>query len=321
MRRPSKRQVFWLLMLASAIALAVGPSVPAPGPLRGVLGPVLAPLSSWLYQGSLSLRTRAAGWAGGSDAETARLQAERNAYLDEVINLRQQLDDARADLRNVSGLRAEQVGLRGRLIPASVLARDAVAWRESLLVDMGRNGGLRDKQAAIAPVLIDRGSGGGLAERQWAVLSLASDPAARQQFTRSVLVGQIEQVGQVCARVRLLTDWHSSVPAEILDPGNPAHSIACTVKGAGAGRLRIEKVPPRQTRPGDHDNDDPPVKPGQFVLSGRNAIGLPAQLYIGVVRTVTRTRPDFTLEVDPAIDYSQLDRLVIVDPAEPKEAR
>ncbi|MDD4892285.1 MAG: rod shape-determining protein MreC [Phycisphaerae bacterium] len=319
MRLPNKKQTFWLLMIASAISVAVSPQVV--NDQRGLFGPILAPLSGWLYQGSLSLRNKASGWAtGDSTADARRVEAERNAYLAEVVNVTRQNEQLRAQLKEVTGLKDEQAGLRGRLVPATVLARDAVAWRESLLIDMGRNVHLQPKQWALARMFIDRGADGGVAENQLAVLSLSS-PQARKQYNRSVLVGRVEQVGQVTARVRLLTDWDSTVDAQVLDPAKPADTILCRVRGNGRGQLLAEGVVSRRTRAGDRDTDEPPCKTGDLVLSAPNAGNLPSSLIVGVVRSVARgAKPlEYTLKIDPAADYSLIARLIVIDAVDPKD--
>lgn len=322
MRLPSKKQAFWLLMAASAVAFVLPPRFLAP--VHGLFDPVLAPMSAWLHQGSQSVREQTRQWMSSQEAaDNSRLQAERDSYLAEIIWLRNANRILTTQRDQALALRAE-LKLQGRLVPAQLLARDAVSWREAALIDRGRNDLVKPKQWVMAGVrgFIDRGHDASLAENQYVVLPMSS-PAGQEQFARSVLIGRVEQVGQVTSRIKLLTDWDSTVSGQVFDPRTNRAGPLCTVRGQGPGQpLLAERVERLRSAAGEPARDEPPAAKGQLVLTSPAEGNMPGQLMIGVIEEVTRVSPvEYSLKVAPAGNYDYASRVFVIDMSPPEPAR
>lgn len=325
MQLPDKRQTFWLLMAASAISMAISPRMAAP--LRGTFDTVLAPISSWLYESSQSMRSTASQWATGgsaSSAELARLNGDLLACRAELA-VAQANNEVLTTQRDEATVVRGTLGFRGRLIPANVLSRDAVGWRESALLDIGKNSDLKPSQWAMAGVrsFVDRGRDSGqpgkLEDSSWAAA------VVRGIQRQGVLIGRIEQVGQVASRIKLLTDFDSQLTAQIYpgpdakagDAGQPLAGAACiatcVIRGDGPNRLIASNVDPPKVQPHQGEAAERPVQPGDLVVTDPAAPSMPGALFIGVVESVDPVR--HTAFIKPP-DYSRLRRLYIFDPKE-----
>jgi cell shape-determining protein MreC len=313
MRWPNKRQTFWLLMAASVLTTALASRLPVlkEGPLNGLVGTALAPLTAWLSDGSQWVRSQAGRWAGDSpgSADNRRLQSELELAEQDVIRLRKDNDLLRTEWKEATQLR-DGLRLRGRLIPAMRLGRDAVNWRESILVDIGKiNDAMVRSHWAMAGVraFVDRGKDIDVTTGDWAA-GLADNPP------RGVLIGQVEQIGQVTSRIKLLTDWDSRLPAEICPKDADRGVASCTIRGYGPGKLVAEDIAPPISRGGERTSDKPLISPGDRVVTSSQSANLPGMLFIGTVVEYNEAR--HTAVVRPP-EYDDLKRVYLFDPIEP----
>ena len=304
MRGLNKRQTFWLLMAASALATALSSRLPN-NPLPGLVGPALAPMTAWLYDGSQWVRNQAGRWAGetAGSADVRRLQTELDLAEQDLVRLRKDNDLLRTQWKEATQLR-DGLRLRGRLIPAARLARDAVNWRESMLLDVGRtNDAMVRSHWAMAGVraFVDRGQDIDVTTGDWAA-GLADNPP------RGVLIGQ------VTSRIKLLTDWDSKLPAEICPKDGERGVASCTIRGNGPGELIAEEIAPPISRGGERTSDKPLVSPGDRVFTSPQSANLPGTLFIGTV--VEYNEVKHAAVVRPP-NYNDLKRVYLFDPIEP----
>lgn len=285
-------------------------------PLRNLTDPILVPLSSWLAGAGQDLRRKATNLTyRPADGKTSRELRDHIEELERsVLSIQRQNDQLLEELEAATHLRTEMLGPRGRLIPADVLLRDAVPWRESRLIDRPANFEPK-KQWAVSRLFIDRGRDA-LEPGGWSVTSLSSSDG-RQLLHRSVLVGQVEHVGQVTARVRLLTDSDSRVPGQVFSAKTNRPGPTCTIVGRGPNRMVATNVARQTSREGVRLPEGPPAEVGDLVLSGPRLSGLPIQMLVGRVSEVRISDENaqvYELTVLPAVNYSDLESVFIVDP-------
>jgi cell shape-determining protein MreC len=309
MKGPDKRQTFWLLMAVSALATALASRLPN-NPLPGLVGPALAPLTAWLSDGSQWVRNQAGRWAGDStdSADVRRLQSNLDLAEQDVVRLRKDNDQLRTQWKEATQLR-DGLRLRGRLIPAMRLGRDAVNWRESILLDIGRSSELKKEQWAMAGVraFVDRGRDFDVTGGDWAA-GLADNPP------RGVLIGRVEQIGQVTSRIKLLTDWDSRLPAEISPKDADRGVASCTIRGNGPRELLAVDIAPPMSRGGERTTDKPLISPGDRVVSSSQSANLPGMLFIGTVVDYNEVKH---IAVVRPPNYDDLRRVYLFDPLEP----
>lgn len=244
---------------------------------------------------------------GGADAptpeEALRLQRENQALRHRLAALSTAHDQLAADFASVAGIRRQGLA-GGRLIPARVLAADAIPWRESRLLSAGSLRGVR----ADAPVTSN-------------VFSLAAmdDEGLRDGqsvLAGEVLIGIVEQVGTHTARVRLLTDREAPLKVRIARPEGDKFlplDAEFWLVGVGGGRLEVRDVNHRFVRAGS-------VREGDVVLSDPTNPALPVALTVGVIKAV-HADPDnpllYRLSVEPPIKPADLRTVFVVDLSPP----
>jgi rod shape-determining protein MreC len=132
---------------------------------------------------------------------------------------------------------------------------------------------------------IDRGSGAGIKKGMVAA-------------TRGLLVGQVVATTPSTAKVRLITDFRSSVP--VLDQQTRANGL--TRGGRGFG-LNLEMVPQTDT-----------LRKGDTLITSGFGGEYPKGLVIGTVDSVQKLDTDVfqTAEVRPAVDFRRLEDLFVI---------
>jgi rod shape-determining protein MreC len=148
--------------------------------------------------------------------------------------------------------------------------------------------------------------------RQQITIAAGHDQGIRKDYPVVVpagLVGHVTKVTRETAQITLITDPHSTVSAK--DSRTNAQG---GIRGRGAGKpLLLDRVP-----------KDKVVKVGDRVAtSGRRYLQLPslfpANIGVGDVRSVTQRDTDFfpIVQVEPFVDFSSLDSVLVLVPKEP----
>jgi rod shape-determining protein MreC len=123
------------------------------------------------------------------------------------------------------------------------------------------------------------------------------------------LVGHVSRVTSKTARITLITDPQSTVSAKDRRTGAQGG-----VRGLGQGKLLLLDRVPREE---EVAKDDP------IVTSGRRYLELPSlfpsNIGVGKVTSVTQRDTDFypTIQVEPFVDFSSLDSVLVLIPKEP----
>jgi len=232
-------------------------------------------------------------------AEAQRLKLENAALRHRLAALSTAHEQLSTDFASVAGIRHQGLH-QGRLIPARVLAADAIPWRDSRLVNAGTLKGVR----ADAPV----------ASNHFSLATEDPDELADGQavLAGEVLVGTIEQVGTHTARVRLLTDRQTPLKVRIARPEQgeflPLEAEFWLV-GTGGGRLEVRDVNHRFIRAGS-------IREGDVVLSDPTNPNLPVALTVGTISAV-HVDPEspllYRLTVEPPIKAADLRTVFVVD--------
>jgi rod shape-determining protein MreC len=148
--------------------------------------------------------------------------------------------------------------------------------------------------------------------RQQIVIEAGHNDGVRKDYPVVVpagLVGHVTKVTRKNAQVTLITDPHSTV--SVYDSKTGAEG---GIRGTGAGRsLLLDRVPKEEI-----------VQRGDLVAtSGKRYLKLPSlyprNIGVGKVTSVTQRDTDLypTVQVDPFVDFSSLDSVIVLIPREP----
>jgi cell shape-determining protein MreC len=254
------------------------------------------------------------GLAKGSESqgepiplETYRaLEAQSAAHRRQVAALSARVVDLESDVANLTATRTRLSGsswedVRGRLIPARVIAQDLLPWRDSRLLMAGAVHGLQRGHAVTSAELrIEQGDAQGLRPGLAVLLS-------------ETLVGWVDQVGSHVSRVQLVSDVGVERKVRVgrfIDSAFEASDRYYWLMGRGRGVMQLRDVERADVESGR-------VQIGDTVLSDENSDDLPATLVMG---TITRIEPDHSnpllavATAAPALDHASLRKLYVFDP-------
>lgn len=294
--RTRHKRIFAALLLGAAVCLLL------PAPLtRWMMNlvQVLVPFQDAATRASDSVSdaVSAAVAPPVPRAEHESTLARNQALEHTVTALRTKIDGLERTNQELAAIR--RGGMPGRLIPARVVAREVLAWRESDLLDAGTLRGIR----ASASVISDH----------FAVNLGVTDGAAAGQavLAAEVFVGTIEYAGTHTARVRRVTDPATRMAVLVAPPDHGPLDAEFWLVGAGGGEARIQDVDHRYVK------NKGGIEVGHRVLTPRDDERLPVSMVIG---TVSAIEPDprnpllFSLTVCPAVEPDRLRRVYVVDP-------
>jgi cell shape-determining protein MreC len=235
-----------------------------------------------------------------SAEQHAAVQRENQALRHALAALTMRVDGLQRERDALARIRAR--GLHdGRLIPARVVAADALAWRESRLVNAGTLRGVRE-EAAVASHHF----------------SVEADANAQPQSGQAVLAGEIlvgfvDQAGTHSARVVLLTDPQTRMRVRVArceEQGCAPLDADFWLVGDGGAVLRILDVDHRYIKSGA-------IQEGDLVFSAPTD-ALPIALTIGSIKSL-RADPDnsllYVVDVAPPLALHEIRDVLIVDRA------
>ena len=298
-RKLNRKRLLTILVIVSVIGVML------PERLTGRLinlVQVLIPFQDWATRSANAAGDALDRPAGATVARPAfeALRREKEALRHQLASIATRFHELEREHHQLAGIRRR--GLRGgRLIPARVVATDALSWRKSRLINAGTLSGVK----RAAPVTSDHFA-----------IHLDQPEAVRQGMSvlaSEALIGFVDQVGTHSARVRLLTDRETRMKVLIarLEDGKyyPLDKEFWLV-GTGAPLLEIRDIDHRYVKTGA-------VTEGDCVLTSAADTGLPASLTVG---TISRVRPDpdngllYRLDVEPPLKPEDIRTVFVVDP-------
>jgi cell shape-determining protein MreC len=301
-RRISRGTILTVLVIGSVVALIL------PDRITGKfisLAQVLIPFQDWTTQ-----TIEAAGDAIDqrdttviSNSKLAAMERENTALRHQLLSLATRYSERNSEILDLANIR--QRGLTaGSLIPARVVAGDALATRQSRLINAGALGGVK----LASPVASNHFT-----------IHLGEAGAARDGMSvlsGEVLVGFTCQVGSRSARVRLLTDGNTKMSvliARLAD--NKYHPLdkEFWLVGTGGPVLEIRDVDHRYIR-------SEAIQVGDSVLTSAYDTRLPASLTIGDVTNIRKDPNNsllYILDVTPPLPAEEIRQVFVVDPEGP----
>jgi cell shape-determining protein MreC len=245
-----------------------------------------------------------AGLLGGGDqprhtaAEMEEIDRRGRALRHQVVSQQARIESLERQVVDLAGLR--DLHMPGRLIPARVVAPDALAWRESQLIDAGSLRGVRRDAAVVS---------------NYFAVSLGTEHGAQPGLavlTAECFVGTIDLAGTHTARVRLVSDPTTRMPVTVARGELGTLDAEFWLVGTGGDRARVADVDHRYVREGG-------IALGDQVLTTPRDDRLPVPMVIG---TIAEMAPDqdnpllYVLDVKLAVDPNRLTRVYVVDPVD-----
>lgn len=303
-RTPSIRQVLFTLVAVSLVALVT----PAAWTAKLIsLVQLILPFQQAADVTAETIASTIRGSGAPVPAETHRqLELRTVAAEHRVAALAARVAELEGEVEILTATRrweleGGRIGVRGKLIPADVLAGDLLPWRSSRLIGAGALQGVRRGSAVTSQHFsIAQGESAGV-RRGLAVL------------LGEVLLGVVDQVGTHTARFKLLCDVTSGMKVRIgrlTDQGYLPHDGYLWLTGHGDGVMRIRDVDRRHVQEGL-------IAIGDIVLSDPMSELLPAAMTVG---KVTAIEPDHQnpllsiLTVRSEIDDAALRRVYVYEP-------
>ncbi len=231
-------------------------------------------------------------------AALARLRAAQNQLTAQAAHI-QRLE---AENRTLTGIRDRGFTVRGRLIPARVVAHDALDWRESRWIARGSTRGVRPGQAVLSNEFS---------------IALGAESGARdglRVLAAETLIGVIHRTSTHTAQVRLLSDPATQMRVLIgrqTEQGLKLVDASFWLVGAGRGRIEVRDVDRRYVDEG--------VAVGDTILTPPDDPALPVSLAVGMISSIRNDRDNGllrVLEVTPSVDFDDLRQVFVLDPGQ-----
>ena len=295
-QRSPQRGTSWRTILIFLAVAAIGFCLPAVVTGRaGNLLQLLAPL-----QDGVTRLTEAARSARPSDSDASQDADEIRALRSMVATLAAQNSALHRENAMLTGVRGRGLGARGRLIPARIVADDALGWRESRTLLAGRRSGVHRGDGVLSDRFsIDLNGQEGVSSGMAVVGAEA-------------LVGIIDRTGAHTSQVRGLSDPGTRMSVTLARFDGVAVSVMDEVfwlVGRGGGRIEIRDVHHKYVNEGN-------IRAGDLVMTPPDDHALPPSVTIGTIASVSRD-PDnsllYVLEVEPAVRLGDLRRVFVVD--------
>ena len=282
----SNKGLFKLLMIFSVVALLLLP--------QGLTD--LADQGVWWLLGPISKggRTFVQGSSGEAEASEGD-QVTAAQYLQaetEIINLKQQLQQAQDRANQLSGLKNFFGEAPMTYKGVQVVGSDASSWRDLLILNQS---GFKPRQIVIS-------------ETKGSVVT-GNETEVIKEWLKLCVVGQISENSDTGFRVQLLTDSGFSLSVKIeprWDRQEQWGDAWGTLKGQRGGDIRVDLVEVMYH----------PVQVGDVVIARSDAERLPVQMLVGFVKSC-RLDPEnasfWEITVDPAADLPGLQKVFIIE--------
>lgn len=299
-RKPNRRNLILALGMVSLVGFLLPASIT--GRLISLVQ-VIIPFQDWssrsveAVEGAVSLE----GEAPLTREEAGALRRDNAALRHRLASLALRNAELEETHRDLAGIRSRGLS-GGKLIPARVVASDALAWRDSRLITAGTLRGVRPEAAVTSNHFSIRPDTDDGLREGLAVLA------------EEVLIGFVEQVGTHAARVVLLTDRQTQMRVRIAREREGAFvplDKEFYLVGTGGRRLAIHDIDHRYIK-------SEAIRVGDVVLSSAHDERLPASMTIG---KIVKIRPDqdnrllYILEVEPPLAPDDIRKVYVVEPA------
>lgn len=234
------------------------------------------------------------------------LQRQKRALEHQVVALASRVRSLEDEVSLLTATRMwkvgeDRLGARGRLVPAKVIHRDLLSWRDSQLVRTGTLQGVRrGSPVASAHFTIDQGSVAGVRSGLSIVLG-------------ETLIGFVEQCGTHTARVKLLSDVSVQMKVRIgrlTSEGFIPRDGFFWLVGRGRGLMELRDLDRSDIRGGR-------IRAGDIVLADATSSLLPVAMVIGRIVQIEpdRTNPLLSIAtVRGDVEAATLQRVYVYDP-------
>ena len=237
-----------------------------------------------------------------SPQQFAEYQQSNQALANNVVSLSARVDELEQLNRELTGLRRAGFPREGRLIPARVIRRDAVSWRDVVLLDQGAASSAKPNDLVISRCFVNVGARTGVGQGM-AVLSgevLIGRVLTAAPYTSSVMLLS-DPVQRMSVRIGRVREGRlETLPAEFL------------LQGVGHGRMVIEDVDHKYVEAAE-------IQAGNLVVSPPGEAALPLSLTIGRIAEIEPHARSplllYRLHVEPVADYEALLRAYVVNMA------
>ncbi|UCD28062.1 MAG: hypothetical protein JSV03_13340 [Planctomycetota bacterium] len=302
---PSKPTIFALLMIGSAILIVLRSDLLQPA--RNI-----TPLIAFLQHGARETTQKVAKKIEhlSSKQITADLHdktmLEKQALENENASLRQTIAQLRATQQQLTHIHQTGFPKEGSLIPAKVIAWDAVPSQDSLLLDKGRFKKVKHRDWVASRLLIDAGTNEGIHNQS-------------EVLARESLIGWVEYADLWLSRVVLLSDRQANkamrvyiVPCSEGQQASTPTEIPYILEGAGQGKMRIRDIPADEVQ-------NNRVQMGDLVTSDPNDPKLPLAMVIGTITELKQKKSDnlkplfYDAIVEHRYDPKTIGQVFIVD--------
>lgn len=294
-KRHSKARVFAFLLFLSILCILLPTSIT--GSLSG-LTQVLVPIQHGMRAlADSEQQDRNPLTATEQDRLLRQLQARDN----QLAALRMHVHQLEHDNRALAGIRRRGFD-SGRLIPASVVADDSLAWRESKIIDRGTLRGVTSGTSVVSNYLLNVGESIGVDDGMLVL-------------TGEVLVGQIARASTHTAQLLLVTDpaarpvlvkvgRHTEQGFEF----GPADA-EFLLSGRGGYEMEIRDV--------DHAHiASEKIREGDIVVTSGQSEQLPFSVVVGRIKSIQPDDDNRVLSkliVETQIDFRRLRGVFVVD--------
>ena len=274
----------------------------------GNITQLIAPVQDALNRGGDAL----AGTLNGADTATvpypeyeeARLTSQ--ALANRLLALSARVEELEGLNRDLSGLREAGFPREGRLIPARVIRRDAVAWRDAVLLDRGRSAAATADEWVISRKFINVGENRGVTD---GLAVLAGE----------TLVGRVLHVAPYTATVLLLSDPTMRLErvrvGRLVGERMELVEADFLLRGVGQGRMVIEDVDQKYLA-------SPGIGVGDLVVSPPGDPGLSLTVAIGRITEIEPQEDSplllSRLHVEPLVAPDELTGVYVVDTTPPR---
>jgi cell shape-determining protein MreC len=281
LRKPSKPTVFAMLIAVSALMVLLPREYLAPArnmtQLAALPQYAVNSAARGMSQSANALRTKPV-----SAREHDELLKAKQAAENENVSLRQQLALLQDQVGQLRSLRS-RAGFPqdAKLIPARVVAWDAVPGRDSMVLLKGRSGSVQQGDWVASNLAVQAGQENGIRDD---LRVLASE----------TLIGWIEQTAPYVSRVVLLSDTHANRKWRVHVVAVGRHGrenefvrnanqelAAFAMEGIGNGQMRLLDVDARYIREGA-------IREGDVVTTDGHDPKLPVTMVIGEIVEFTQ---------------------------------